>query len=363
MKKLAILLAITLLLFLTACGEQESENNFYRVISVNKKKLTAIQACYEWGDNSSIITMQEGWDEFEMFRLYFDCEVEEVEMPLGAYEVDPVSFVFEMGDQKVEVFFITTEEENGDGQTVYLIQDEKAYRLPRDMNDWNEIREENFLEDVYEIELPRNPIQEFLFFTQRRIVEKLAGEDDDYWTKDIYTFEEDGTVVTFVGEKPALIGRGGMLYHLYRSYEEMLQETDYVVIGTIQDIRLEKVRDFDYMLMSALLTVQVDEVLCGESDTEEIEVLRWGDSIQVGSIFRPFGLSEHKLQVGDQYLFFMNEENLVDRYVGMMAEGLVDRYVGMMEITEDGMLRPTFSVSLGKIEEYYIPLQALKDML
>ena len=154
-----------------------------------------------------------------------------------------------------------------------------------------------------------------------------------------------------------------MGYHLYRSYEEMLQETDYVVIGTIQDIRLEKVRDFDYQLMCALLTVQVDEVWGGESDTEEIEVLRWGDSIQVGQTLRPFGLSEHKLQVGKQYLFFMNEERLVDRYVGMMAEGLVDRYVGMMEITEDGMLRPTFSVSLDEIEKYYIPLQTLKDML
>ena len=135
MKKITILLAITLLLSLTACGEQDKENDFYEVIDVDKQKLTAIQAYYEWGESTYSMTMLEGTNDFEMFMKYFDCEVEEVEIPMDAYEVDPVSFIFEIGDQKVETYFITAEEGNGNGQTLYLVQNEKVYRLLRNLDD------------------------------------------------------------------------------------------------------------------------------------------------------------------------------------------------------------------------------------
>lgn len=350
MKKKVLLLVVATLFLLVACSKEEQHyeelgaaGNFYDKISVDLDELTAIQAICERNEENFSIIMLEDSDGFALFSRYFDCELEEITMPMKAYELDPVSFVFEMGDRKEEAYFITAEEANGQGRTLYLIQNGKAYRLL--VEDWNELSRELFSDTIYTTD-SFNPIQSFLHYRQLNAIADFDQWEDNTLVTERYIFTRSSEEVPRVG-----IGGAKGFFEPYKSYKEIIQNADFVVMGTLQEIRKKAVLDIDYYLDCAFLTAEVDEIWHGECDSAKVDGLRWGDSIQVDGAGSMLGISEHMLQIGEKYLFFLN------------SDGFADECFGILEITDDDMVRPVFSIAPEKIEEYYIPLQTLKDMM
>lgn len=354
MKKKVLLLVVATLFLLVACSNEEQHyeelgaaGNFYDKISVDLDELTAIRAEYTSKGNGYSLTMPQETKGFQMLSHYLDCEVEKLRVPMEAYELDPLSLVFQKGDKEVEAFFITAQNEDGEGKTTYLVKDGEVYRLL--FPDWSKLWLDLFPEDSADAPL-------YWGGTNYPLINTFIHRLQKAWSgpTNRIIVDDEGYTHVYQGEENVRVNIGGASFDgALSSYEALINNSGAVCIGNIETIKMGRARISDYMGDASLLYVKVQEVLSGTLSSEELRPTLVGDGFQANGFGKNWGDSEHELEIGKNYLFFVQDSQ----------QKLLDDPFCILEITDDKMVRPIFSVAPERIEEYYIPLQTLKDMM
>lgn len=314
---LAVAISLGIFYWYTAGVKPNKPNEpitFFQQAGAAPEDIQKIEMRLRWkeSERSVLLPGESAWGQ----RLieYLDCQVEEVSMPEGAYELDPLLLVIETAEGRKEIQLITTEGDEGEGgSTLHWAEGERVYRLQ------NREQEAALGETI-----PGSCDPLFHFFIMAYIQRDAERQGD--------------TGTPF----PRYLNTQKVYDENRKSCEELSEAASLVLMGRIESIIRHEESE-------SRLKVRVQEVWKGETaEAKEFVYLQKIDGLSQDRFFH-IGVSEQCPEEGQTYLFFLQEG----------ADGqyeLVDERFGMLEVTAGDWVRPIFSVDLDWIEEYYQPL-------
>lgn len=319
MKKYFFLFVLVggLAIVLLSCGR---DNSFYGRLGIQPDEIQMIEMNFTWNDTTRGVILQEKDEKLKLLLRYLDCEVEKVEIPTGAYEEDPLSLTIWEGDEATKISLLTTEGDAWTDSELHWITEDGVFKL-------GSAEQQKYLSLKGDLEYwCGDPLYEFFIMCVVR--DDLEHQGD--WQSRFPRYIDSEHVTVY--DEPL------------RTYEEIAADSCYIVLGTVNTI----VR---HQSVESRAEIRIDEVWKGEPEGEVIDIRRV-DGLRQNQFFH-IGISERPLQEGKQYVFFIKK--------GEHGEWApADERFGILEVTEDGMVRPIFNVDLARIEEYYIPLEALR---